>query len=64
MSDQRVFESEKRKKDNIQPKKCHTKPSAPKGKQRSNAEVLSLEEYFEGYVLKMPMTQWAVSTFK
>ena len=53
MSDQSVFESEKEK-DGFQPtKKCRTKPSAPKGKQRSKLKCCRWKSISKGYVPKI-----------
>ena len=67
MSDRSVFES-KNEEDNFQPtKKRRTKLSPPKGKQRSKLKHYRWKSMISGiskrYVLKIPMTHWAVSTY-
>ena len=53
MSDQSIFESEK-KEDDLQPtKKCRTKPSAPKGKQLSKLKCFCWKSILKGYVPKI-----------
>ena len=64
MSDWSVFESEKEKVKDFHPtKKRPTKPSAPKGKQRSKLKCYRWKSILKGYVPKIPMTQWAVLTY-
>ena len=54
MSDRSVFESEKEKEDDFQPAKKHrTKPSAPKGKQRSKLKCCHWKSISKGYVPKI-----------
>ena len=58
MSDWSVFESEKEKAEDFDPtKKRRTKPSVPKGKQRSKLKRYRWKSISKGYVPKIPMTQ-------
>ena len=66
MSDRSVFES--KKEGNFQPtKERRTKLSPPKGKQRSKLKHYRWKSMISSiskrYVLKIPMTHWAVSTY-
>ena len=63
MSDWSVFDSEKEKEDFQPTKKRPTKPSAPKGKQRSMLKRYHWKSILKGYVLKILTTQWAVLTY-
>ena len=64
MSDRSVFDSEKEKAEDFQPtKKRCTKPSAPKGKQRSKVKHYRWKSISKGYVPKISKTQWAVSMY-
>ena len=64
ISDRSIFESEKEKAEDLQPtKKRHTKPSAPKGKQRSKLNRYCWKSISKGYIPKIPMTQWVVSMY-
>ena len=63
MSDRSVFESE-REEDDFQPtKKRRTKLSLSKGKQCSKLKHCCWKNILKRYVLKILMTQWAVSTY-
>ena len=48
MSDLSIFKSEKEKEDDFQPTMKHTKPSAPKGKQRSKLKCYCWKSISKG----------------
>ena len=51
------------RKDDFQPTKHRTKPSAPKGKQRNKLKCFRWRSISKGFVPKILTTQWAISMY-